>query len=149
MPLFFFLSGLFVDSFLNKNLRDGIKSKALRLMIPYFIWTFIFVLIKQLTRSFQFNESGWMTFIRSPFDPNPLQYWFLYVLFVIYLIYGIIYLLFKDKKRVIITIFIVSIVLALIEPLINNIWISSYLFRNLIFFSLGSVFLTIYWSHKQ
>lgn len=141
MPLFFFLSGVFIDSYLNKNKLKGIKTKFIRLMIPYFIWTFIFVVLKQLSPSLQSNETSWGVFFRSPIDPNPLQYWFLYVLFAIYILYSVLNYVIVDIEKLKGCIFFVAAVLALINPCIRNVWISNYLFKNLVYFSLGTFYI--------
>lgn len=45
MPLFFYLSGIFIQSSLNKSFVTVIKQKFMRLMVPYFVWGIIFVIL--------------------------------------------------------------------------------------------------------
>lgn len=88
MPLFFLISG-FCFSYKN-NYKDFMLKKVNRILIPYFAFNILDMLPRQLlpqlvNRSQSFSKSILDTFFYGG------EYWFLYVLFIIFAIYPFIY----------------------------------------------------------
>lgn len=138
MPLFFIISGIFINSWTKKFFKDAISQKVLRLIVPYFIWSFITGLAMQLASNYTNNGLGIKDVLLSPIIPFS-QYWFLYVLFFIHIVY---YLLmninFINGKNFFL---LISIVMYVLNPFIENVWILDNLCRYMIFFAIGSYIL--------
>ena len=137
MPLFFMLSGLLSSGMIKKPMGVALKNKTIRLMVPYFVWTFIFVLIKNITPQMQTNITSWNVFLLSPIDPNQLQYWYLYVLYIMCLVHFLLYRFIKNEKIVCNILLIISFCMIIINPFIKNIWISDYFFKNFLYYVIG------------
>lgn len=86
MPLFFIIAGMFISSWIKRPLKEAVSQKTLRLLIPYFFWSFITALSMQIASNYTNNGLGIKDFLLSPIVPFS-QYWFLYVLFFIHIIY--------------------------------------------------------------
>jgi fucose 4-O-acetylase-like acetyltransferase len=90
MPLFFFLAGLFVARSAHRTFHDYFINKASVIVYPYFLWSL-------LERSVQFLASRYTTNYLSPWDIlkivyQPIdQYWFLYVIFLMYMAYWVLH----------------------------------------------------------
>lgn len=86
MPLFFFISGSFFVSSLRKRSAKGLLSSKLDTIVyPYLVWSLIQGLIKLLVgpvTNFGMELDELTTILWKPID----QFWFLYVLFLIFLI---------------------------------------------------------------
>lgn len=84
MPLFFLLSGLVSLRLIKqeKSKVELLKDRAIRLMIPYFVWAIIYSIMKIVMKDqvrFQYDYSPWTILVGN----NPAgQLWFLYVLFI-------------------------------------------------------------------
>ena len=77
MPLFYFLSGLFVSHLIKKNLWTVIKTRFKRLMVPYFIWGVIFLIFYGIySRSIPLSR-----LMELPIRPI-FVLWFVYTLFL-------------------------------------------------------------------
>ena len=146
MPLFFFMAGMFADHSLRYPVGAFLRKRAVRYAVPYFAWTLIVVLIKTLTPGIQNNRIEFSELLLSlvvPFE----QYWFLYVLFFISVMYYFV-MNFGKSRHTKSALFAVSLVLRLTRPFFPNLWIleniSSYLFP----FMLGTVFSHMQWPQK-
>ncbi|QHQ33731.1 acyltransferase family protein [Algicella marina] len=83
MPLFFMLSGLFFAHGLAR--ARGIpflRSRALRLLWPLVLWTYLFLAFKVLAGSLSNTPVGLGAFLESPI-PGRFHFWFLWALFLI------------------------------------------------------------------
>lgn len=90
MPVFFFLSGLFIMRSVRKPLRDFTADRLRTTAYPYFLWSVISVLVVSVVGS-QTDSSITLspeTFGRMFYDPL-LHYWFLYALFFIVMIVAV------------------------------------------------------------
>ena len=97
MPIFFALSG-----FLFKNPRNiigfgkMIRKKAANLLIPYVVFSFVYVLLEHFSNSVQ-DRVGWQSLLYIAV--KPIGYlWFLYSLFFIFVIIGFAYLIKLDTR---------------------------------------------------
>lgn len=87
MPLFFFLSGLFVKSRVERSPKSFLASLAKTIVFPYFLWASIQLVVIGLAGSFANKPAGDIvqSIAMLPVLP-PAQFWFLYVLCLAHLI---------------------------------------------------------------
>ena len=90
MPLFFFLSGLFVQGSLSKPLKNFVLNKLYVIAYPYFLWSIIQIALQSFASSHTNNTSSFTDVWKIIYQPQ-MQFWFLYTLFVITLLYGVLY----------------------------------------------------------
>jgi fucose 4-O-acetylase-like acetyltransferase len=97
MPLFFFLSGLFVVHSFIKTMRitPFVLGKIKVIAYPYFIWSFIQVSIQILMSSYTNDVKEISDLIYIFYKPQE-QFWFLYVLFFLSVLYAILYALLRN-----------------------------------------------------
>lgn len=119
MPLFFFLSGLFIEKSLAKGTKLFLVNKLNTIAYPYLIWSLIqgslLVLLSSYTVSA--NSDSILTFKNLPFhiafDPTPLVHlWFLYVLFAA----NLAFLLLKRSTGSTYLVFVLAILVYLASP---------------------------------
>ena len=137
MPLFFFISGLFVQRSLNKPFKDFILGKLCTIAYPYFIWSSIQGIFQAIGYKYTNNPFSLLDIWKIFYEPL-LQFWFLYTLFSIILVYGILYQL----KLPPLFFFVFSIILYCCHVFNINfgLWGILYLFRShAIYFALGSM----------
>lgn len=82
MPLFFFLSGLFLTRSTRKTLATFVTEKLSTIAYPYFVWSVITILIKAPLSGITNRADGLAELPLILYMPIE-QYWFLYVLFVL------------------------------------------------------------------
>ncbi|MFP5268671.1 acyltransferase family protein [Coleofasciculus sp.] len=90
MPLFFCLSGLFIERSSSKPLRDFVVSKLKVIAYPYFVWSVLQTVLQAIAGSYTNNPIPLTNLWRIVYQPV-MQYWFLYSLFVIMLVYAIVH----------------------------------------------------------
>jgi fucose 4-O-acetylase-like acetyltransferase len=138
MPLFFFLSGLFViSSFRTKGLAESLCSKLDVIIYPYIIWSLIQGCIEVFLSTYT-NGSVTIDQVLSLFTSPRAQFWFLYALFLVFVISLIaIYIL---KSASLSVLFMLSLV-AYLSPIDHDSFVGFRLIsNNLIFFWLGAIF---------
>jgi fucose 4-O-acetylase-like acetyltransferase len=139
MPLFFFISGLFVQrSLLTKPFRDFVTSKIAVIVYPYFLWSVLESLIIIFASRYTNGKMQVSSIWKIVYNPV-MQYWFLYSLFVIFIVYGIAYKLKISPSRF----FILSTLVYYLDRLGVNfgdwsVWEGA--IHGCIYFSLGTVF---------
>jgi len=89
MPLFFYLSGLFLERSCAQVRSSGglwrfIASKTRRILWPYAVWSIIQEVCRSATGA---SESPLYELWRIAFQPV-MQFWFLYVLFAVLMLYA-------------------------------------------------------------
>ncbi|CAK1229622.1 Uncharacterized membrane protein YcfT (YcfT) [Fructobacillus fructosus] len=136
MPLFFFLSGIFAINWVERAPGTAIGKKALTLLVPYFLWGFIQASVMQVFAGSTNNGQGLANAVKLPFIPYA-QFWFLYDLFWIFLIY---YLLINYLHLTTKVFIILSFILMLVSPYLGywELWRISY---HMIFFAIGTLIL--------
>lgn len=132
MALFMFLSGIFVDSWLKKKPGVGIKNKLFTLIWPYFLWGGLQGLVMQLFSGVTNRGQGISQILALPYKPYA-QFWFLYDLFFMFLIYMLLSK-FMSKKMIL----GISMLMYLFAPLMHG-WEFSRISSFFIFFVLGSL----------
>jgi hypothetical protein len=138
MPLFFFLSGLFlVTSFQTKGFRRVIESKINTIFYPYIIWSLLQGGIEVILSAYT-NGNVTTGEVLSLFTSPRAQFWFLYALFLVFLT-SLIPLYFFGI-RVLPLLFILSIAFYLWTPGFDFFINFDFLSSNLVFFLAGCVF---------
>jgi fucose 4-O-acetylase-like acetyltransferase len=132
MPLFFLLSGLFVEKWLIKGMTRGIKEKVVTLLFPYFLWTItqgsINVVLSKVTN----NSISWGEVFTKVWYQPLWQFWYLYVLFLSFLV------CYALRKLISLNIvLVVSAVFYLTMPYVDF-WVSKSFMGNFFFFILGA-----------
>jgi fucose 4-O-acetylase-like acetyltransferase len=138
MPLFFFLSGLFLTtSFQTKGFSRVLSSKIDTIFYPYVLWSLlqggVEVVLSAHTNG-NITTGEVLSLLTSP----RAQFWFLYALFLVFLI-SLAGLYFTGVKALPV-LFILSIALYLWMPSFHFITDFYYISGNLVFFMLGAVF---------
>lgn len=137
MPLFFFLSGLFFyQSFLKRGLLNLTFNKIDTIVYPYIVWTLIqggiSVFLSNYTNSntsFQEVLSFWQPFA---------QFWFLYTLFMLFVLCGLIYKVWPKRFSILLLLF--CALLYIERSFLPNISALFYVAASLVFFVFGIVF---------
>jgi fucose 4-O-acetylase-like acetyltransferase len=89
MPLFFFLSGLFVENSLKKRgARSYILDKFLRIAYPYFIWSILQVSTEVIFSAQTQRGADIRDLSAIAYQPWG-QFWFLYALLLMHLVYSV------------------------------------------------------------
>lgn len=86
MPLFFLLSGLFVEKAVSRGIFRGLSSKLFSLIVPYFFWSLLQGSVGVLLSGYKNSALAWGDLSRIWYSPMA-QFWFLYVLFLIFVLY--------------------------------------------------------------
>lgn len=136
MPLFFFLSGLFVEKWITKDLSTGISQKVKTIVYPYLIWSVLQGSVNVILSSYTNAKMSWGDLLKMFYDPFG-QFWFLYVLFLIFIFYY-----FGRKIMSLQVMFLVSIVLFLLSPYLNF-WVLDRFSYQLVFFVGGAMLMTL------
>lgn len=90
MPLFFYLSGLFIERSASKPLRKFVVSKLKVIAYPYLVWSVLQTVLQAIASSYTNSSVSLSNLWRIIYQPV-MQYWFLYTLFVIMVVYAIIH----------------------------------------------------------
>ncbi|WGV27794.1 acyltransferase family protein [Halotia branconii] len=137
MPLFFFISGLFVQRSLSKPLNSFMLDKVYTIAYPYFIWSVIQGIFQTVGSRYTNKPSSFTDILKIGYEPI-MQFWFLYTLFAIFLVYGI----FNKLKLSPVFFLVFSILIYGLHVLDVSFgpWGVLYLFRrHAIYFALGAV----------
>lgn len=134
MPVFFSLSGYFFKA--PENMVDYIvmiKKKAWNILVPYIVFSFVYVLLNQLGG--KSKEYSWGDLLKIWY--HPISYlWFLYILFFIFILVGAFSLL-KVSLRLQLLIYFIGFIL--VQVLKINFYIFN-VFGWVVFFCLGLPF---------
>lgn len=88
MPLFFFVAGLFLIPSSHEKYFDFAHRRLVRLGYPYLVWATLQTLSQVLLSRYTNHATGIGDFLALGFQP-PMQFWFLYALFLQTLILGL------------------------------------------------------------
>ena len=88
MPLFFFISGLFIYRSASKPLKDFLVDKLQVIAYPYLVWSVLQTIFQAVGSRYTNNSVSLSQMWRIIYSPV-MQFWFLYVLFVIVVVYAI------------------------------------------------------------
>lgn len=102
MPLFFFLSGMFIQQTLAKtSLVDFFKRNVLLFIVPLIFWSYTQSGIQYLASANVNVERSLDYVIQAPFPPKQ-QFWFLWALFLIACFSGVLLKLGMGKKTLLV-----------------------------------------------
>lgn len=90
MPLFFFLSGIFVAESLGKGTRRFWTAKLATLIYPYFLWSLLQGGLQIAFARFANHQVSAMALLSIPWMPIQ-QFWFLYALFWCHIGYAVLH----------------------------------------------------------
>ncbi|MBL4799494.1 MAG: acyltransferase family protein [Oleispira sp.] len=136
MPLFFFLSGLFlISSFQSKGFGRVFGSKIDTIVYPYIIWSLLQGGVEVVLSSYT-NASVTVYDVVSLLSSPRAQFWFLYALFLVFSI-SLFVLKFVGVKALYFS-FILSVVFYLWSPKLD--FNMNFISANLVFFLAGAVF---------
>jgi len=135
MPLFFFLSGMFVLRSARKPLTLFLNNKLRTIVYPYFVWSIIQSSIQVPLSSYTNKAMDFSEIISIVYKPV-MQFWFLYVLFVMFVIFIMLHRLGTGAKGF----FYVSVCCLILPSLISlGSWGVPYqVCRYMIYFGLGA-----------
>lgn len=141
MPLFFFISGLFfVSSIKNRGIIGLFTSKVNTIAYPYFVWSLMQGGIAYVANPITNFNTTLVDIYSIPWVPMD-QFWFLYVLFLVFIMASIIY---KLTSNVVI-IFLISLVLFVFNDVLASSWaIMNVTYQYMLYFCAGMLFFQ-YW----
>lgn len=135
MPLFFLIAGFLSNNWVKLPQKQAFSKKAWRLLYPYIIWVIITGTAMELGKQYTNDGLGFSELLKAPVIPFS-EFWFLYILFFIHVIYYFFRKVAGEKWR---TYFLTaSIILYSLNPFLPNIWISYQVFKFTIFFVIGA-----------
>jgi len=89
MPAFFFAGGLFAAPSLRRGRRAFVAEKLRTVLWPYMVWSVIYIASLRFAGGASHTAFDPRMFARLPYEPVG-NYWFLYVLFVIQVLYALV-----------------------------------------------------------
>lgn len=138
MPLFFFLSGLFLlSSFDAKGFSQVASSKLDTILYPYVIWSLLQGGVEVVLSNYT-NGNVTLSEVFALFISPRAQFWFLYALLLVFLT-SLLALYFVGHK-VLPALFLVSVLSYILGPNADLPQIFKYISGFLVFFLMGSIF---------
>lgn len=136
MPLFFSLSGFFINKTIDKkiNYLTFIKKKIVRLLVPFFLVAFLWLLPVKFFAGYEpytSHELFYNIFNNIILMRDVGHLWFLPCLFIIFMIYYPIKTLIKNNKIRYIIVVVLSIIGLFVPTIIGR------ALKNMLWFSLG------------
>jgi len=100
MPLFFIISGMFVMASLAKRgTTSFVETKARTILYPYFLWGAMQISIQLLLKGYVNADRTAFSYLYLLYSPRLVeQFWYLYALFNVSVLYVLVSHLFKPKK---------------------------------------------------
>lgn len=86
MPLFFLLSGFFMEKAVQRPLDRALKDRAKTLLWPYLLWSVLQTLVQIRMSSYTSSPYNWTHLLGILWKPV-MQFWFLYVLLLLSLLW--------------------------------------------------------------
>lgn len=133
MPMYFILSGIFAERWGNRTVKVAISQKIRTIVIPYFVWTIITGSAMQLVSKYTNNGLGIKNVILSPIIPFS-EYWFLYTLFFIFILYLFLNKINIPKKYIL----LLSVILLGLSSYLGDVKILGGISKYFVYFILGT-----------
>jgi fucose 4-O-acetylase-like acetyltransferase len=89
MPLFFFLAGLFVARSARRPFCPYLINKAALIVYPYVVWSCVTGVAQHFASGYANHALSWSRLLEISYKPID-QYWFLYVIFLMYVLYWLV-----------------------------------------------------------
>jgi fucose 4-O-acetylase-like acetyltransferase len=147
MPLFFMISGIFINRSLQKKSASEIAGiKFEKLLYPYFIWAFIQITLQLLFGQFTNSSRGLIDYTYIFYHPRFLdQFWYLPALFNA----SMFYLLMKTRVKPNTWVHLaIGLLLYFLSPYSQNISIMSDWMAFYIFFAIGDAISSFFFKEK-
>ena len=102
MPLFFIVSGIFVESSLNKRGLTGfVSTKVKTILYPFFLWGILQITLQLILSKYVNSNRTIYSYLDLLYAPRAIdQFWYLYALFNVSVLYAIGVAVFKLKPVV-------------------------------------------------
>ena len=143
MPLFFIVSGIFVAGSLQKRVfKTFVETIARIILYPYFLWGILQITLQILLSDYVNANRSWYSYLELLYAPRTIdQFWYLYALFNVSVVYvaGIDFLKLKTLTSVIIG-FIFFVVSILAYQYKFNLGFIGDIFHYYLFFAIGDAF---------
>ena len=143
MPMFIFLSGAIYSYCLSlgkyKNYKSMVKNKFKRLLIPYFFWGILYVApVVVFLKITQLNYIKYVL-VDIILGADPRHLWYLFSLFIIFCIVGVIDKIINRNwnNKVMIFLFIVTSIISYFSNVLPTILCINYIMRYICFFIFG------------
>ena len=138
MPLFFFLSGLFFVSSLDKKGRAGLfRNKLDALIYPFLIWSLIDGGLGVVLSEFTNRNTTWADVFSMFWMPRG-QFWFLYTLFLIFSLSILVFA--KLPRRYHLLILVATGLLFISKSFLPQVYPLNFIIKNWVFFVFGICF---------
>lgn len=136
MPVFLVLAGVLAPRAIKKTAAIFWSDKLAGIVYPYFLWSVLQIGIQILMTKYTNTPMNWQDFFTIFYRP-PMQFWFLYCLFLDFVVYRIIVSYGGNTK----VLFFLSLVLSLILNIYNfdDISVFGRMRDTLPFFAFGAV----------
>lgn len=125
VPTFIMVSGALLLSPSNESISEFFKKRAGRVLIPFLVWTFLYLLWKKLLFS---PDLGWMEGLRRA-AANQVHFhlWFFYILIGLYLVTPVFRFVVRQASRkdllyFLILCFVMASFLPFVERFVDLIW---------------------------
>ena len=139
MPLFFFLSGIFLTSSLKKRDRKSLLfSKVDTIIYPYIIWSLLQGIIEAALSKFTNGSVSYSEVFTLLWSPRA-QFWFLYALFMVFAFALVIIKNTEDRNRSYILL-IASVGAYIFQSEMPDYLNLHFIYGNVVFFTLGIIF---------
>lgn len=147
MPLFFILSGIFIQSSIGKRtIQKLISLKFDTLLYPYLVWAVIQISLQIALSSYTNADRGWKDYLFILYQPRALdQFWYLPALFNTTIIY--VFLKAKCKVPTYLQLAL-GVGLFLLAPLVDEVSMMSDWMEFYIFFAIGDIFSKLFFAPK-
>ncbi|GAB4529614.1 MAG: acyltransferase [Anaerolineae bacterium] len=138
MPVFFFMSGLFLARSVQKPLGVFIGDKLRTLAYPYFVWSLLTLLMGTFTAGAANSRFGlsWESVVSLLYRPT-FQYWFLFILFPVVIAAALMAKRQIDLRWLFVPTFLMMLASILVEY--PSLWQESVLFYT-VWLSIGVIF---------
>ncbi len=140
MPLFFFLSGLFFYKSISKHGNISvIFSKIDTVVYPCIVWSVLQGLVESLLS--KYTNAHLTPGLFELLWPPRLQFWFLYVLFMVVLIGTIMYSTYpKNPRKAAVVILALSVLAYIYQSSLPSNILLGYISSNFVYFAFGVIF---------
>jgi fucose 4-O-acetylase-like acetyltransferase len=148
MPLFFILSGMFINSsIIKRSLKQLAFIKFENLLYPYLVWAFIQITLQILLSRFTNSDRGLKDYLLIFYEPRGLdQFWYLPALFNTTMIYILVKVKLKATSWVQL---LLGAALYLTSPYIRGLSMVSDWMEFYIFFAVGDALSSFFFKKKS
>lgn len=142
MPLFLFLSGIFVlKSFFSKGIYDFTFNKIDTILYPYIIWSLTQGIIEVFLSKYTTGDTSIREVLSLLWHPRA-QFWFLYALFINFIVFALVFRFFNNIKikTILLTLLGFSTLIYIHFSSVSDTNPLNYIVHNMIYLVLGMLF---------